>query len=198
MVVSEKASKKAGSEMQASDGPTSKPAIGGGGEESHIEVRKPVGDGNALDAGDAGHGKASAAGDVENAEVVFELGYRLVGKNLGCGTYGSVFPVMWKNGSSEAGSELAVVKHIEHTEPAAGPSEDASREMDILMQLKHPHVIRLIQAMQTPFARDLIFEYCTCDLRVTMYSFCSRLNPLAWGVGLSLFFALLCSAMAHG
>ena len=54
---------------------------------------------------------------------------------------------------------MAVVKHIEHTEPAAGPSEDASREMDILMQLKHPHVIRLIQAMQTPFARDLIFEY---------------------------------------
>ena len=54
---------------------------------------------------------------------------------------------------------MAVVKHIEHTEPAAGPSEDASREMDILMQLKHPHMIRLIQAMQTPFARDLIFEY---------------------------------------
>ena len=43
------------SEAEASDGPTSKPAIGGGGEESHKEVRKPVGDGNALDAGDAGH-----------------------------------------------------------------------------------------------------------------------------------------------
>ena len=27
------------------------------------EVRKPVGDGNALDVGDAGHGKAAAAGD---------------------------------------------------------------------------------------------------------------------------------------
>ena len=40
--------------------------------------------------------------------------------------------------------------------------------MDILMQLKHPHVIRLIQAMQTPFARDLIFEYCTCDLSIAM------------------------------
>ena len=67
---------------------------------------------------------------------------------------------MWKNGSSEAGSELAV--------PAAGPSEDATREVDILMQLKHPHVIRLIQAIQTPFARDLIFEYCTCDLSIAM------------------------------
>ena len=83
-----------------------------------------------------------------------------MGKKLGRGTYGSVFPVMWKNGSSEAGSELAV--------PAAGPSEDATREVDILMQLKQPHVIRLIQAIQTPFARDLIFEYCTCDLRVAM------------------------------
>ena len=82
--------------------------------------------------------------------------------------FGSVFPVMWKNGSSEAGSELAVVKHIQHSDPAAGPSEDATREVDILMQLKHPHVIRLIQAIQTPFARDLIFEYCTCDLRVAM------------------------------
>ena len=40
-----------GSETQASDGPASKPAIGGGGGESHKEVRKPVGDGSALDAG---------------------------------------------------------------------------------------------------------------------------------------------------
>ena len=56
--------RKAGSKTQASDdGPTSKPAIGGGGRESHKEVRKPVGDGNALDVGDAGHGKAAAAGD---------------------------------------------------------------------------------------------------------------------------------------
>ena len=105
---------------------------------------------------------------------------------------------MWKNGSSEAGSELAVVKHIEHIEPAAGPSEDATREVDILMQLKHPHVIRLIQAIQTPLARDLIFEYCTCDLRATTYSFCSRENPLAWGVWVVPFLPPSLLAMAHG
>ena len=84
-----------GSETQASDGPTSKPATGGGGEESHKEVRKPVGDGNALDAGDAGHGKASAAGDVENTEVVFELGVSVGGtwwaRNSGAVRMGAYF-----------------------------------------------------------------------------------------------------------
>ena len=61
-----------------SDGPTSKPAIGSWG---HEEVRKPVG--NALDAGDVGHG-------VENA---YALGFRLVGKKLVCGSCGNGFPV---------------------------------------------------------------------------------------------------------
>ena len=142
------------------------PAIGGESDEVHKAIGSPILGGNALAIGNGDHDEAPAAGGVDNAEVLVDLGYRLLGKSIGQGAYGAVFPVMWKNGSSEAGSELAVVKHIEHS--AAGPSGVADREVEILMQLKHPHVIRLIQAIQTPFARDLIFEYCSCDLRTAM------------------------------
>ena len=175
----------------ASGGTPSKPAIG---DTPTLWYPSAHAGSNALAAGNDDHDKAMAVGGVEpaaggmepaaggvepaaggvepavggvdNAKVVVDLGYRLLGKSIGHGSYGTVFPVMWKNGSSEAGSELAVVKHIELCE--ARSSDTADREVEILMQLRHPYVIRLIQAIQTPFAKDLIFEHCSCDLRAAI------------------------------
>ena len=87
---------------------------------------------------------------------------------MGGGTYGVVYPVMWKHGPSEAGGELAVVKHIKHEDPQRGPSDVEDREVAILKEMRHEHVILMLHVITTPFARDIIFEHCTCDLGKAM------------------------------
>ena len=99
---------------------------------------------------------------------IHDLGYRLVGPKMGGGAYGEVYPVLWKHGPSEAGGDLAVVKHIAHAYPQRGPSNVEDREVAILREVKHEHVIEMLYVITTPFARDIIFEHCKCDLRKAM------------------------------
>ena len=58
--------------------------------------------------------------------------------------------------------ELAVVKHVPIERPFVGPSVQEARE--ITSTLAHDNVVRLLRAIQTPFAVDLIFEQCSWDL----------------------------------
>ena len=93
------------------------------------------------------------------------LGYRLLGPAAGRGSFGSVFPVIWKDVQDRDDvGELAVVKHVPIERPVAGPSVQEARELEITSMLAHGNVVRLLRAIQTPFAVDLIFEYCSHDL----------------------------------
>lgn len=107
------------------------------------------------------------AGKADGSNIQ-DLGYRLCGSKMGRGTFGVVYPVLWKHGPSEAGGELAVVKHIAHSDPQQGPSSVEDREIRILRSMNHAHVIRMLQVITTPFSRDIIFEHCKCDLRTAM------------------------------
>ena len=109
-----------------------------------------------------------AKADTADGSNIQDLGYRLLGPKMGSGTFGVVYPVLWKHGPSEAGGERAVVKHITHSDPQHGPSNAEDREVRILREMKHEHVIRMLQVITTPFARDIIFEHCKCDLRTAM------------------------------
>lgn len=109
-----------------------------------------------------------AKADKADGSNIQDLGYRLLGSKMGSGTFGVVYPVLWKHGPSEAGGELAVVKHITHSNPQHGPSSVEDREIQILRSMSHAHVIRMLQVITTPFSRDIIFEHCKCDLRTAM------------------------------
>ena len=120
------------------------------------------------------------AGKADGSNIQ-DLGYRLLGPKMGSGTFGVVYPVLWKQGPSEAGGELAVVKHIAHSNPQHGPSNVEDREVRILREMKHEHVIRMLQVITTPFSRDIIFEHCKCDLRTAMQPpMDKQLEPVSW------------------
>ena len=121
--------------------------------------------------GDTQHGvgtgneqpRLSSASD--SMVVRLGLGYRLLGPAAGRGSFGSVFPVIWKDVQDRDDvGELAVVKHVPIQRPAVGPSVQEARELEITSMLEHGNVVRLLRAIQTPFAVDLIFEYCSHDL----------------------------------
>ena len=107
-----------------------------------------------------------AAGNTVTGPMVVrhELGYRLLGPCAGSGSFGSVYPIMWKGGANDVG-ELAMVKHIKIGRPHVGMSIQEAREAEITSSLTHDNVVHMLQAIQTPFAIDLIFEHCLCDLR---------------------------------
>ena len=108
-------------------------------------------------------------GSMAMRQVRHELGYRLLGPSAGEGTFGSVFPVIWKDGPNEVG-ELAMVKHIPIERPHVGASVQEAREIEITSVLAHDNVVYMLRAIQTPFAIDLIFEQCQCDLRHALRS----------------------------
>ena len=113
---------------------------------------------------DRGSSKLAAGNVVTDRTFVRpELGYRLLGPCSGSGSFGSVFPIMWKDGANDVG-ELAAVKHIRIGRPHVGMSIQESREIEITSSLMHDNVVHLLRAIQTPFAIDLIFEHCLCDL----------------------------------
>ena len=113
----------------------------------------------------------STGSTVAQRIVRYELGYRLLGPASGQGSFGTVFPVIWKAGqdSNDIG-ELAVVKHVPIEQPFVGPSVQEAREIEITSTLAHDNVVRLLQAIQTPFAVDLAFEHCSCDMLHAMRS----------------------------
>ena len=101
----------------------------------------------------------------------YGLGYRLLVSATGRGSFGSVFPVIWKDGQdrNDLGT-LAVVKHVPIEQPFVGPSVQEAREIEITSTLAHVNVVRLLRAIQTPFAVDLVCEHCSCDLLHAMRS----------------------------
>ena len=106
-----------------------------------------------------------ATGSTGSIVMRYGLGYRLLGPATGRGSFGSVFPVIWKDVQDRDDlGELAVVKHVPIERPFVGPSVQEAREIEITSTLAHDNVIRLLRAIQTPFAVDLIFEHCSCDL----------------------------------
>ena len=116
----------------------------------------------------SGRGVASeslATGSTGSIVMRYGLGYRLLGPATGRGSFGSVFPVIWKDVQDRDDlGELAVVKHVPIERPFVGPSVQEEREMEITSTLAHDNVVRLLRAIQTPFAVDLIFEQCSWDL----------------------------------
>lgn len=106
----------------------------------------------------------SASGGIRLCTGV-NLGYALIGPPLGKGTFGTTYHAVWKNGDTDAGGKHVVVKHIELARPDKGLLKEEAREVEILSMLHHKNVVKLLFALQTPFALDLLLEVCDADLR---------------------------------
>ena len=94
-----------------------------------------------------------------------DLGYRILNPALAAGTFGEFFPALWKNGDTAAGGQLVLVKHVEIEWQIR---ECEAREVQICRKMNHQNTVKLLYAVQTPFALDLIFEQCDLDLRMAM------------------------------
>ena len=94
-----------------------------------------------------------------------DLGYRLIGPPLGKGTVGTTYHALWKNGDTDAGGQHVVVKHIPLARPDKSLLRYEARAVEILSRLHHNNVVKLLFAVQTPFALDLLLEVCDADLR---------------------------------
>ena len=119
-----------------------------------------------------------------------DLGYRILGPALGAGTFGEAFPAIWKNGATEAGGQLVVIKHVPIKRPHESTSGREAREVQLLRQLKHENVVCLLHAVQTPFALDLVFEHCDLDLRMAWK------RSLDVGDGVSIM-KQICAGLGH-
>ena len=80
-----------------------------------------------------------------------------VGASLGQGSFGKVFAA-----TTSSGGQVAI-KHVDCT-PGEMPST-LQREVAILQQLTHPHIVRLLEVIRLCFAIDLVFELCETTLR---------------------------------
>jgi len=75
-------------------------------------------------------------GDREfSLELESDLGYRVLGPGIGSGTYGEVFPALWKNGMTEAGGLLVAVKHVAIEKPHESIAEREAREVHVCRQI---------------------------------------------------------------
>ena len=89
---------------------------------------------------------------------------------LGEGTFGKVFAA-----TTSSGDQVAI-KHIDCT-PGEMPFT-LQREVTILQQLTHPHIVRLLEVNRMCFAIDLVFELCETTLRrIIKHSANSELLP---------------------
>ena len=129
-----------------------------GGDNSADEVRKPDGKRNRL------CGIRLCTGGIRLCTGV-DLGYRLIGPPLGKGTFGTTYHALWKNGDTDVGGQHVVVKHIPLARPDKSLLRYEAREVEILSMLHHNNVVKLLFAVQTPFALDLLLEVCDADLR---------------------------------
>jgi len=106
----------------------------------------------------------SASGSIRLCSGV-TMGYKIIGPPLGKGTFGTTYHALWKNGNTDAGGQHVVVKHIPLARPENGPLNYEAREVEILSSLHHKNVVKLLFAVQTAFALDLLLEVCDADLR---------------------------------
>jgi len=130
-------------------------------------VTPPLAAGSApLATGSASQSLApgSASGSIRLCSGV-NMGYMLIGPALGKGTFGTTYHAVWKNGDTDAGGQHVVVKHIPLARPDKSLLNYEAREVEILSSLHHKNVVKLLFAVQTPFALDLLLEVCNADLR---------------------------------
>ena len=73
-----------------------------------------------------------------------------------------------ENGETEAGGQLVAIKHVRIGEPHKDITTNEAREVEIVRALQHPNVVKLLQAVHTPLALDLVFEHCKFDLRAAL------------------------------
>ena len=139
-----------------------------GGNNAHVAaLAPPLGaDKSSLATGSATLSLAagSASGGIRLCTGV-NMGYRLIGPPLGAGTFGTTYHAVWKNGDTDAGGQHVVVKHIPLARPDKSLLKEEAREVEILSMLHHNNVVKLLFAVQTPFALDLLLEVCDADLR---------------------------------
>ena len=91
---------------------------------------------------------------------------------------------------TEAGGLLVAVKHVSIEKPHESIAQREEREVQVCRQFNHPNVVKVLHVIQTPFALDLIFEYCECNLRTAW----KRGLPLGDGASI---IKQLCSGLAH-
>ena len=102
-------------------------------------------------------------GSMGERHVRPELGYRLLGSYVGKGSFGSVFPAIWKDGPSDVG-ELAMVKDVPIERPYMGPSTLEVREVAITSALVYDnvyaHVASLPDAICHGFYSSIAIVIC--------------------------------------
>ena len=150
-----------------------KPAAGGDDSADRGSKMQPEGkmkdDAENAVAGPAAGGDDSAdvqpGGKSKRLCTGVNLGYTLISPPLGAGTFGTTYHAVWKNGATDAGGQHVVVKHIQLARPDKSVLKEEAREVEILSTLHHKNVVKLLYAVQTPFALDLLLEVCDADLR---------------------------------
>ena len=160
------------------------PAAPAPGGDCHTKSHHPAHEVCPMTPASGGSGRSSGA------QPGVDLGYRLLGPSVGKGTFGAVFPALWKNGDTEAGGKLVVVKHVEIEKPHEDIGECEAREIQILRKMDHQNVVKLLHAVQTPFALDLVFEHCNLDLSMAMK------NGLAFSMRERIL-RQLCAGLSH-
>ena len=91
---------------------------------------------------------------------------------------------------TEAGGLRVAVKHVPIHKPHESITQREAREVQVCRQFNHPNVVKLLHVVQTPFALDLMFEHCECDLRTAWR------RGLRLGDGASII-KQVCSGLAH-
>lgn len=91
---------------------------------------------------------------------------------IGQGTYGVVYKAQ-----NTSNKEIVAVKRIKFETREEGIPSSAIREIALLKELKHDHIIKLYDVVHSQHRLTLIFEYCEWDLRRFMQS---REEPLSF------------------
>jgi len=85
-----------------------------------------------------------------------DIGQYILGKTIGEGTFGKV-----KLGTHILTGETVAVKILERERiKEIADVERVAREIHILKRVKHPHIIRLYEIIETPTQLYIIMEYC--------------------------------------
>lgn len=109
--------------------------------------------------------------DDEDLEAIDR--YEIIEK-LGEGTYGKVYKAINKHSL-----EFVALKKIRIQYEEEGVPSTAIREVSLLKECDHPHVIRLHEVFNLPFALYLVFEYLDMDLRMFLKRHGAFTDP-AW------------------
>lgn len=111
--------------------------------------------------------------DFDEAERQFEAQYEIVEKTLlGEGTYGKVYKAR-----RVKTKETVAMKHMKLDSEEEGVPSTAIREIALLKELSHKHVVRLLDVFCKPSKLVLVFEFLENDLKKFMKANSCRLTP---------------------